>query len=522
MLRQDPTPLTNLLLHLLSTTTFSEILLLTEQTTILQTLCAPSLAIQQLGLSILQKATVSVSDAGIVASWNDVIKKLIEVLLLDENTGAAAKAAEVLVGLLSVDLPATGGAGLLWRRILEDKGVYEVFFKLCSWNGDELPGGKKSRTQGQGRLLEFVAKIAALDFDAVATSKIPEIDLKYTGDRACKGLLGFAARYAVNIDEDVMMHMVLLDFYNSLLQGTSTTPELSSKALRYLQESGLHGSTVGRYLAPEAYSDDMIDQQFLESKAGEYIATFARLHPITLISSPAPTIPNPNNRNTAELSSSAPEKPLVAVVLERIRFILENNSRSPHTPSLDILSSLPISVLTADAGKRVVALVPISPPFLEYIDCLCNIFSKPGSDRSVYDHYHSVHPEMWRKIVSYASALALRDVVLSCMRFIERLSIVQDSGGIYWGIKEVVRTPGVMSFLITPPQRFAGAARDPMSAAYTVAARKLEVLETILRVLGRAGSEVPGAEGWRVVVEERLKVGLWGNAAGGEVATMEM
>lgn len=518
MLRQDPAPLTNLLLHLLSTTTFSEILLLTDQTTILQTLSAPSPPIQQLGLSILQKATLT-SDVGIVAFWYDVIKKLIEVLLLDEDTGIALKASEVLVGLLSVDLPAAGGTGLLWRRVLQDKGVYEVFFKLCSWNGDELPGGKKSKTQGQGRLLQFVAKVAALDLDAVTSSKVPEIDAKYTGDEAGKGLLGFAARYAVNIDEDVMMHMVLLDFYTLLLQGTSTTPELSSKALDYLQESGLHGSTVGRYLAPEAYSDDMIDQQFLESKAGEYIAAFARLHPLRLLSSLAPAIPDPKNRRTSELSL---EKPLVDVLLERIRFILETNSRNPHTPSLDILSSLPISVLTTDAGKRVVALIPIAPPFPEYLDCLSNIISKPGSNRSMYDHYHSTHPEMWHRITSYASALALRDVVLSCMRLIERLSIVQDSTGAYWGIKEVVTTPGVMSFLITPPQRFAGAARDPMSAAYTVAARKLEVLETILRVLGRAGSEIPGAEGWRVVVEERLKVGLWGNAAGGEVATMEM
>lgn len=520
MLQQDPTPLTNLLLHLLSTTTFPNILRLTDQPKVLRALSAPSPPIQQLGLSILQKATLTASDAGIVAFWNDVIKKLIEVLLLDEDIGVASKAAEVLEGLLSVDLPTRGGTGLLWRRILEDKGVYEVFFKLCSWNGDKLPGGKRSRTQGQGRLLQFVAKIAALDLDAVATSKFPEIDSKYTGDEAGRGLLGFAARYAVNIDEDVMMHMVLLDFYTSLLHGTSVTPELSTKALDYLQESGLHGSTVGRYLAPEAYSDDIIDQQFLESKAGEYIATFARLHPLRLLSSPAPAVPAPKNRRTEELS---PDKPLVDALLERVEFILENNSRSPHTPSLDILSSLPISALTTDAGKHVVALIPISPPFPEYLDCLSNIISKPGCNRYLYDHYHSTHPEMWQRITSYASALALRDVVLSCMRLIERLSVVQDStGGVYWGIKEVVNTPGVMSFLITPPQRFSGAARDPMSAAYTVAARKLEVLETILRVLGRAGSEVPGAEGWRVVVQERLRVGLWGNAAGGEVATMEM
>lgn len=525
MLRQDPTPLTNLLLHLLSAATFTDILPLADQSVILQTLSAPSSPIRNLGLSILQKAALAISDASIVASWSDVIKKLIEVLLVDEDTGIASKATDVLVGLLAVDLPTQVATGLLWRRILEDKGVYEVFFKVCSWNGDKLAGGKKSKTQGQGRLLGLVAKIAALDFDAVATSKLPEIDTKYTGDEGCKGLLEFAVKYAVDIDQDIMMHMLLLDFYTSLLQETGATPELSSKALNYLQASGLHGSTIGRYLAPEAYSDDMIDQQFLESKAAEYIATFARLHPTQLLSSPAPTIPDhrsPKRRRASESAPSAPEKPLVNALLERIRFILENNRQNPHAPSLDILSSLPASLLTTDAGKRVASLIPISPPFPEYIDALSNILSKPGNDSSLYNHYLSTHPEMWKKITSYASTLALRDVVLSCMRLIEKLTIVQDSTGAYWGIKEVLNTPGVMSFLISPPQRFAGAARDPTSAAYTVAVRKVEVLETILRVLGRAGGEVPGGEAWKVIVEERLRVGLWGNAAGGEVATMEM
>lgn len=510
---------------LTSTTTFTEILALTNQEELTLLLTVSSPVVQQFGLWLLQKAT-AVSEVDIIASWSDAVKTLIRVLLLDDDTGVASKATDVLVGLLSVDLSSKGGTGLLWRRVLEDKGVYELFFKLCSWKGDELPGGKKSKTQGQGRLLGLVARMVALDLECVATSKFPEIDAKYTDGEACKGLLEFAAKYAVDAEGDVMMHMVLLDFYTSLLQEPDSAAGVASKALNYLEASGLHGSTVGRYLAPGAYSNDFIDQQFLESKAAEYIAKFTSLHPTQLLSSSSPIIPNRRNakgrRISLGTSPPAPAKPLVDSLLERIQSILEQNLPHPHSPSLDILSALPASVLVTDAGKQVVAMIPITPPFTEYIDALANVLFKQGSGREVYNHYFSTHRGMWKKLVSYASALALRDVVLSCMRFIEKIVVTQDSTGSYWGLKEVVNTPGLMPFLITPPQRFAGSARDPMSAAFTAATRKLEVLQTILRVLRRAGDEVPGGEGWKVVVEERVRVGLWGNAAGGEVATMEV
>ncbi|KAH8147762.1 uncharacterized protein LAJ45_08228 [Morchella importuna] len=514
VVNEDPTPITTLLQHLLTTTTFTELLAFASQPQTLQLLSAASPAVRILGLSILEKAAAAPSEVGIVASWSDVVQKLVEVLLCDSDTGVASRAADVLVKLLAADL----GVGLLWRRIFEDEGVYGTFFRLCSWKGEELPEGKKAKTEAQGRLLQVVARMAALDFSAVSTSAFPAIDKKYAAsEEACGGLLEFAARWAVDADGDVMMHMVLLDFYTLLLQST--------KALDYLETSGLHGATAGRYIAPAAYSDDIIDQQLLESKAAEYLATYARLHPTKLFDSPAPKIPDGRNPKRRRMSLGTgpppPAKTLIDVTLERIEQTLKDTPQHPHTPSMDILMAMPPSVLVTDLAKKVVAMIPLSPPQTAYIDALTAVITKQGSSSEVYDNYYATHTDMWQKINSYVSTLALRDVVLACMNFIEKLLVAQDSTGTYWGAKEIVNAPNVMAFLITPPQRFSGA-RDPMSTAFVVATRKLEVLETVLRVLGRAGDEVPGAEGWKVVVQERLKVGLWGNGAGGEVATMEM
>lgn len=514
VVHEDPTPITTLLQHLLTTTTFTELLAFASQPQTLQLLSAASPAVRILGLSILEKAAAAPSEVGIVASWSDVVQKLVEVLLCDSDTGVASRAADVLVKLLAADL----GVGLLWRRVCEDEGVYETFFRLCSWKGEELPEGKKAKTEAQGRLLQVVARMAALDFSAVSTSSFPAIDKKYAAsEEACGGLLEFAARWAVDADGDVMMHMVLLDFYTLLLQST--------KALDYLETSGLHGATAGRYIAPAAYSDDIIDQQLLESKAAEYLATYARLHPMQLLDSPAPKIPDGRNPKRRRMSLGTgpppPAKTLVEVTLERIEQTLQDTPQHPHTPSMDILTAMPPSVLVTDAAKKVVAMIPLSPPQTAYIDALTAVITKQGSSSEVYDNYYATHTDMWQKINSYVSTLALRDVVLACMNFIEKLLVAQDSTGTYWGAKEVMNAPDVMALLITPPQRFSGA-RDPMSTAFVVATRKLEVLETVLRVLGRAGDEVPGVEGWKVVVQERLKVGLWGNGAGGEMATMEM
>ncbi|PUU73352.1 hypothetical protein B9Z19DRAFT_1004958 [Tuber borchii] len=518
VLHEDPSPLTTLLRGLLSTTSFSEILPLATPDTILQTLSAPVLPIQHLGIALLQKATFAVSDAGIVASWTDVIKKLLELMLVSEDTGISSKSLDLLLSLLKVDSPKANGTGLVWRRMLEDRGVYELFFKLCSWRGDALPGGKRAKTEGQGRLLEFVAKLAELDFDAVVASRFPEIEKKFSvsAEDPCQGLLDFAARHAIRVDDDVMMHMLLLDFYAALLNSAGPAPSSAERPLDYLRKSGLHGSTIGRYLAPEAYSDSSLVQGFLESKAAEYIATFASLHPKELLAEPMPETPDsrqPKRRRTSDTPPGAEPKPLTQVLLERIQFRIEESRQHPHPPSLRILTSLPPSLLIASYPASVISKIPLSPPQAAYISTLSSLFAT----KEIYFAYSDAHPELWKTLLEYASTLALRNEALASLDLIEKLS----QNGV-WGLREVLESPGIMTYLITPNSRYAAGGGDPESSAFRISVKKWETLKTIERVLGEWMDEVPGATGWAVVIAERTRIGVWGSRAGGEVATAEM
>ncbi|RPB05137.1 hypothetical protein L873DRAFT_1785797 [Choiromyces venosus 120613-1] len=517
VLHEDPSSLTTLLRSLLSTTSFSDILPLATPEIILQTLSAPVPPIQHLGIALLQKATRAVSDAGIIASWTDVIKKLLELMLASEDTGVSSKALDLLLCLLKVDSPKTNGTGLVWRRILEDRGVYELFFKLCSWDGDALPGGKRAKTEGQGRLLEFVAKLAELDFDAIVASRFPEIEEKYSisAEDPCQGLLDFAARHAIRVDDDVMMHMLLLDFYAALLNSAGSAPTSAERPLDYLHKSGIHGSTIGSYLAPEAYSDDFLTQGFVESKAAEYIATYVSLHPKELLAEPTPEIPDsrqPKRRRTSDAPPRAEPKPLTQALLERIQFRIEESAQHPHSPSLGILTSLPPSLLTASYPTSVISKIPLSPPQASYISTLSSLFST----REIYFAYSAAHPELWNTLLKYASTPALRNEALASLDLIEKLS----QNGV-WGLREVLESPGVMTYLITPNSRYA-AGGDPESSAFKISVKKWETLNAIERVLREWRNEVPGATGWGVVIAERMRVGVWGSRAIGEVATAEM
>ncbi|PWW79023.1 hypothetical protein C7212DRAFT_361841 [Tuber magnatum] len=518
VLHGDPSPLTTLLRRLLSTASFSEILPLATPETILQTLSAPVPPIQHLGIALLQKATLAVSDAGIIASWTDVIKKLLKLMLASEDTGVSSGSLDLLLNLLKVDSPKANGTGLVWRRILEDRGVYELFFKLCSWDGDALPGGKRAKTEGQGRLLEFVAKLAELDFDAIVASRFREIEGKFSisAEDPCRGLLDFAARHAIRVDDDVMMHMLLLDFYAALLRSAGSASVSAERPLDYLRKSGLHASTIGKYLAPEAHSDDFLSQGFLESKAAEYIATFASLHPNELLAEPTPEIPDsrqPKRRRTSDAPTRADPKPLTQALLERIQFHIEEPAQHPHHPSLRILTSLPPSLLIISYPTSVISKIPLSPPQAAYISTLSSLFAT----REIYFAYSDAHPELWKTLLKYASTPALRNEALASLDLIEKLS---RNGA--WGLREVLESPGVMTYLITPNSRHAAGGGDPESSAFKISVKKWETLNAIEKVLGEWRDEVPGATGWGVVVAERTRTGVWGSRAGGEVATAEM
>jgi hypothetical protein len=282
----------------------------------------------------------------------------------------------------------------------------------------------------------------------------------------------------VKAKEDVMMHLVLVDYYSALLMQPSKRP------LAFLQAMQVHERTIKLYIKPGEYTNDMLDQGFLESKAGEYISTFVHRHPDEKI----------------KLFDGGNQTLLDAIV-ERASAHLRSSPQDPHTPSLQILSAVSADAL-ALVGKGVVELIPLMPPSAEYLSTLATLFQQ----HSLYIAYHVAHPELWSKILDYASTPALAQAALAAMQCLETLASTE------WGVQEMLGEPSIMTWLVSWPDKFVGGAGDRESWAWRVARQRNEL---VITVLGR----IPKDSAWAAVLEKRVRGGVWGKGEGAEVAT---
>jgi hypothetical protein len=127
------------------------------------------------------------------------------------------------------------GQGLLWRRIFQDIDIYELIFDLCSPKTIGTGEGQldeRQKSLAQARLLRLLPRLASLDFRIISHSNFPSIDRKY-GLGAEQGILWFSAIHMVNKEEDMLMHITLIDFFAEFLEVLSTT-EISPLMMEYL------------------------------------------------------------------------------------------------------------------------------------------------------------------------------------------------------------------------------------------------------------------------------------------------
>ena len=200
----------------------------------------------RLMLCLLSKATLRAPDAAHAASMLDTMQALVRLWLCTPDTGIATAAADVLYRLMKIDLPiegyqqpppswrsvTTGAQGWVWKRVFEDGGVYNVFFECCSLKLGTNTLSKSQKTIAQARLMEWLPKIAALDWHALRTThKDVEDTYRVTG-----GLLDFAALHMVDFRDDVLMYKCLIDFYAELL---GTTAKLDTRTMAQDDSLGL-------------------------------------------------------------------------------------------------------------------------------------------------------------------------------------------------------------------------------------------------------------------------------------------
>jgi hypothetical protein len=238
VIQEDPRPLTRLLEVDISFIPFDEIKDAMPSHKLLEGLLSPSTSVQVLCLAYLRKAADSPSGVAWVGSNAGIVKQFITTWLTSDSTEVTERALEALMVLLGVDhvdrkviVEEKGlkgeaqGQGLLWRRLFRDPEIYALFFHWTSLKSPEYREKSKQAihrlTISQGRLFDFIARVAELDWSNITVSHFPEIEANYSShdtqdSRVGVSLLQYAASGMID-NTDPLMSFLRSDFFMKLL-----------------------------------------------------------------------------------------------------------------------------------------------------------------------------------------------------------------------------------------------------------------------------------------------------------------
>ncbi|MCJ1308011.1 hypothetical protein MMC25_001661 [Agyrium rufum] len=452
-LGQDPTLLAQIVEELIqpSSFTFSDAQSIEPRVDYVAGLQPGATPINRVVLKLLEKASYSAGDAGIVAGHPDLVRALITLWLCAEDATIAQKCLYVLVKLLNARFatPEEGrpppmeayrpgpsyasslDQGLMWRRLVNDKDVYGLIFAICSPKGkDPFHMTERQKTTAQGRLLDFLLIYA--DHPMVCHSQIAQLESEYN---TVNGLLEFGALHMVDAENDMLMHMTLIFFYTKYVQAefpdedSIVWPSYSDigdrsyldSRLSFLESHGVHQHNVQHYLSPSLRDPS---DSFLHAAYSKYFAAYLRSHQRHFLGDKAVI-----QQTLSHLSSS----------LGAVSSHQWGNNRAP-ADDLHIISSLPTLALVPVAGSSAIILeIPHKPFNSHAINTLSTIFHGPlqppyPPDRAIYDNdyaaarvlyylYYHEHQNLWRNVVQAAtSGVVLEEIALAAIRFIRSLA----------------------------------------------------------------------------------------------------
>lgn len=475
-----------------------------------------------------------------------VVAALVKLWLATPYTVVAERARDLIVDLLladkeedAIDYSTIIQEGLMWRRILRDRDIYESIFSICSLStaGPEGQLSREQKTTSQARLLEMLLKI---DSDPVRSSQIPEIEQRFGVMDG--GLLHFAAIHMVDYEDDVLMHMTLIKFYADFL-GTGDT-----FALDFLRRNGLHTRSMESYLGPAKH--DELDWTLLYGASADYVATYCSKYLQDLLSTPT-----------------------LGHILWHLIEVLEEASTSWWAPGripkhdFRVMMSLPrVMLLPRPEGSSVLLSIRVKPGSPDAFDALAHFFhgSDEGSPeenaaaRVLYFLEMKHVSSFWADVVVAADIVTLKESALSAnyligavitARWSPLLDDERSGSGPFKlpserelaricharslprsGMEAILTQPAhkiVLQYLLKPPQTFGssvGRGRgDAEGAVYQIAAAKHDVLKLLHQEL-KACVGTSGNGGKMVEIVERL-VALGpmrgANEAGDRVGTME-
>ncbi|OTB03850.1 hypothetical protein M426DRAFT_59680 [Hypoxylon sp. CI-4A] len=234
--QQDPSILCSLAIKLLGPLSFTQILSLASEEAIIQALRSPAPSANILAMTVLEKGTRSPGDAAILAMMTNLVSNFLTQWLSAPQVEVGEKGSRVLGDLLDIDCdtrPPDGlsingmeiatrkplGQGLVWRRIFQDRDIYELILSLCS----DGPLSTQQKSLAQGRLFRVLPRLAALNLHAVTWTDFADLNQRYAGVHGNGGLLHFAALHMID-KEDMLVHLNLIDFFEVLISIQRITP----------------------------------------------------------------------------------------------------------------------------------------------------------------------------------------------------------------------------------------------------------------------------------------------------------
>ncbi|KAI0188652.1 hypothetical protein EV127DRAFT_119272 [Xylaria flabelliformis] len=239
--QRDPAVLCSLATKLLAPLSFIQVVGLASEDAIIQALRSPAPSANLLAMTILAKAAKSPSDAAILAAnMKTVITSFLTRWLSAPQVEVGEKGSKVLGDLLDIDsdtrppegLAVSGveiavrkplGQGAMWRRIFHDRDVYGLILSLCSNGPHQSAETPQQLSLAQGRLLRILPRLSALNLAAVTKSHFPELHQQYANSEGVGGLLYFAALDMID-KEDILMHLSLIDFFETVISIQRITP----------------------------------------------------------------------------------------------------------------------------------------------------------------------------------------------------------------------------------------------------------------------------------------------------------
>ncbi|KAM7187342.1 hypothetical protein V8F20_011006 [Naviculisporaceae sp. PSN 640] len=243
---QDPAVIVSLTIKLLGPVSFTQVLSLASEDSLVQALDSPAPAANILAMTIIHKAAASPGDAAILSLMASLITAFLRRWLAAPAVEVGQKGGKVLGDLLDIDcelppppppsqdldamalvLRKSPGQGKLWRRIFGDRTTYFLLLDLISGRHPDT-ANTHQLSLALGRILRLLPRLAALNFHAVTQSPFtptPAPVHRTNGyssgapavtPREGEGLLQFAALHMVD-KTDRLVHLNLVDFFEAFV-----------------------------------------------------------------------------------------------------------------------------------------------------------------------------------------------------------------------------------------------------------------------------------------------------------------